>query len=105
MRGTLVNLKGVGVLVVLAQIDSDLLFIRDPEAHDCIHDLQQDQRPHKGQDPGGQDCDRFMQLAGIAEEEPIGPVRLTALEAKSPVARAPQVPPTPCTPTTSSESS
>src|SRR5262245_17340139 len=37
--------------------------------------------------------------------KPLRPPAFTAVEANSPVASAPQVPPTPCTPTTSNESS
>src|SRR3990172_7451332 len=64
----------VGAFVVLAQVKPHLLFLLGhAQAHQGVDDLENDIGCDKHEDPGDQDrFDLDEELAGIAEEEPVG---------------------------------
>src|SRR3990172_9540709 len=74
----------VGALVVLAQVKSHLLFVLGhAQTHQGVDDFENDIGCDKLKDPGDQHrFDLDEELAGIAEEEAVGPRRVDRLGSK-----------------------
>src|SRR2546426_7375927 len=73
---------GVRRLGVLREVEaSHLGFLADPEPHDGVKNLQDDERPHEGQHPGRDDGDDLgLHLPRVAVEEAVCSVGIDRLE-------------------------
>src|SRR5438309_11418039 len=69
------NVRG---LRVLRQVEpSDLVLLTDPQAHERVEDLQDDERTDEGEHPAGRDRGKLHPyLTGVAVAESVAAVRV-----------------------------
>src|SRR3989454_9730548 len=82
---------GVRRLGVLREVEaSHLGFLADPEPHEGVKNLQDDERPHEGQHPGRDDGDDLgLHLPRVAVEEAVCSVGIDRLGGKEPGGEGP----------------
>ena len=100
-------LKYIPALTMLGLVKSDgFIFLINPETYHPVNDLKDYQSSRKDKYIGRHYSNSLnAEKRWVSKNKPSLPAGFIAVDAKSPVARAPHVPPTPCMPKTSRESS